>query len=140
MLFFPHTSTQGLARAGQRLICASVVLHPTCHLNMRPFSTQASSPMVAAHPFLLLTHTECRWPLLSWPSSLNTCISYLVCNQQNSRYLFTYLLCFAGYPFPTAPPVDPFAKIKVSDCGVTKGCIRLEIHLCLSLKRARVLL
>lgn len=56
--FFPHTSTQGLARAGQRLICASVVLHPTCHLNMRPFSTQASSPMVAAHPFLLLTHTQ----------------------------------------------------------------------------------
>ncbi|KAK3541564.1 hypothetical protein QTP86_031079, partial [Hemibagrus guttatus] len=28
------------------------------------------------------------------------------------------------YPFPTAPPVDPFARIKVSDCGVTKGCIR----------------
>lgn len=92
-------------------------------------------PLPSPHP-----HTECRWPLLSWPSSLNTCISYLVCNQQNSRYLFTYLLCFAGYPFPTAPPVDPFAKIKVSDCGVTKGCIRLEIHLCLSLKRARVLL
>lgn len=56
--FFPHTSTRGLAWAGQRLICASVVLHPTCHLNMRPFSTQASSPMVAAHPFLLLTHTQ----------------------------------------------------------------------------------
>ncbi|KAG7282205.1 hypothetical protein CRUP_034952, partial [Coryphaenoides rupestris] len=29
----------------------------------------------------------------------------------------------AGYPFPTAPPVDPFAKIKVIDCGVTKGCV-----------------
>ena len=30
-----------------------------------------------------------------------------------------------GYPFPTAPPVDPFAKIKVDDCGKTKGCFRL---------------
>uniref|UniRef100_A0A2K5JLM9 DOMON domain-containing protein n=2 Tax=Cercopithecidae TaxID=9527 RepID=A0A2K5JLM9_COLAP len=29
-----------------------------------------------------------------------------------------------GYPFPTAPPVDPFAKIKVDDCGKTKGCFR----------------
>lgn len=29
-----------------------------------------------------------------------------------------------GYPFPTAPPVDPFAKIKVEDCGRTKGCFR----------------
>ncbi|XP_041104151.1 DOMON domain-containing protein FRRS1L-like isoform X1 [Polyodon spathula] len=29
-----------------------------------------------------------------------------------------------SYPFPTAPPVDPFARIKVSDCGVTKGCFR----------------
>nr|KAF6433451.1 ferric chelate reductase 1 like [Molossus molossus] len=29
-----------------------------------------------------------------------------------------------GYPFPTAPPVDPFAKIKVEDCGKTKGCFR----------------
>ncbi|XP_032979575.1 DOMON domain-containing protein FRRS1L [Rhinolophus ferrumequinum] len=29
-----------------------------------------------------------------------------------------------GYPFPTAPPVDPFAKIKVDDCGQTKGCFR----------------
>ncbi|XP_043364533.1 DOMON domain-containing protein FRRS1L isoform X2 [Dermochelys coriacea] len=27
-----------------------------------------------------------------------------------------------GYPFPTAPPVDPFAKIRVDDCGKTKGC------------------
>ncbi|XP_072815979.1 DOMON domain-containing protein FRRS1L isoform X2 [Vicugna pacos] len=31
---------------------------------------------------------------------------------------------FTGYPFPTAPPVDPFAKIKVDDCGKTKGCFR----------------
>ncbi|KAG8508584.1 DOMON domain-containing protein FRRS1L [Galemys pyrenaicus] len=31
---------------------------------------------------------------------------------------------WAGYPFPTAPPVDPFAKIKVDDCGKTKGCFR----------------
>ncbi|XP_041264009.1 DOMON domain-containing protein FRRS1L [Onychostruthus taczanowskii] len=30
----------------------------------------------------------------------------------------------AGYPFPTAPPVDPFAKIRVDDCGKTKGCFR----------------
>ncbi|XP_027737684.1 DOMON domain-containing protein FRRS1L [Empidonax traillii] len=29
-----------------------------------------------------------------------------------------------GYPFPTAPPVDPFAKIRVDDCGKTKGCFR----------------
>ncbi|XP_010841923.1 PREDICTED: DOMON domain-containing protein FRRS1L [Bison bison bison] len=29
-----------------------------------------------------------------------------------------------SYPFPTAPPVDPFAKIKVDDCGKTKGCFR----------------
>nr|XP_008537520.1 PREDICTED: DOMON domain-containing protein FRRS1L [Equus przewalskii] len=29
-----------------------------------------------------------------------------------------------GYPFPTAPPVDPFARIKVDDCGKTKGCFR----------------
>uniref|UniRef100_A0A8C6QJZ9 Ferric-chelate reductase 1 like n=2 Tax=Nannospalax galili TaxID=1026970 RepID=A0A8C6QJZ9_NANGA len=29
-----------------------------------------------------------------------------------------------GYPFPTAPPVDPFARIKVEDCGRTKGCFR----------------
>nr|XP_009489310.1 PREDICTED: DOMON domain-containing protein FRRS1L [Pelecanus crispus] len=28
------------------------------------------------------------------------------------------------YPFPTAPPVDPFAKIRVDDCGKTKGCFR----------------
>lgn len=33
-------------------------------------------------------------------------------------------VCSPGYPFPTAPPVDPFARIKVVDCGVTKGCIR----------------
>ncbi|XP_019364801.1 PREDICTED: DOMON domain-containing protein FRRS1L [Crocodylus porosus] len=31
---------------------------------------------------------------------------------------------YAGYPFPTAPPVDPFAKIRVDDCGKTKGCFR----------------
>ncbi|XP_073486887.1 DOMON domain-containing protein FRRS1L isoform X1 [Aquarana catesbeiana] len=29
-----------------------------------------------------------------------------------------------GYPFPTAPPVDPFARIRVDDCGKTKGCFR----------------
>uniref|UniRef100_A0A803W955 Ferric chelate reductase 1 like n=1 Tax=Ficedula albicollis TaxID=59894 RepID=A0A803W955_FICAL len=29
-----------------------------------------------------------------------------------------------SYPFPTAPPVDPFAKIRVDDCGKTKGCFR----------------
>ncbi|ETE69828.1 putative protein C9orf4, partial [Ophiophagus hannah] len=28
------------------------------------------------------------------------------------------------YPFPTAPPVDPFAKIRADDCGKTKGCFR----------------
>ncbi|NXY85421.1 FRS1L protein, partial [Alcedo cyanopectus] len=31
---------------------------------------------------------------------------------------------YTGYPFPTAPPVDPFAKIRVDDCGKTKGCFR----------------
>ncbi|OCT76221.1 hypothetical protein XELAEV_18031422mg [Xenopus laevis] len=48
-----------------------------------------------------------------------------------------------GYPFPTAPPVDPFARIRVDDCGKTKGCFRsvyfmgrvtlgLNSHLCLA--------
>ncbi|KAL3980793.1 ATP-dependent DNA helicase 2 subunit 1 [Sarotherodon galilaeus] len=41
-----------------------------------------------------------------------------------SEFLESRYLSDDGYPFPTAPPVDPFAKIKVSDCGVTKGCIR----------------
>ncbi|XP_076420353.1 DOMON domain-containing protein FRRS1L isoform X2 [Peromyscus maniculatus bairdii] len=36
----------------------------------------------------------------------------------------TWHLCRLSYPFPTAPPVDPFAKIKVEDCGRTKGCFR----------------
>ncbi|NXA33927.1 FRS1L protein, partial [Eudromia elegans] len=45
--------------------------------------------------------------------------------------LLLFVLClvtvdsdYAGYPFPTAPPVDPFAKIRVDDCGKTKGCFR----------------
>ncbi|XP_072365004.1 DOMON domain-containing protein FRRS1L isoform X2 [Scyliorhinus torazame] len=29
-----------------------------------------------------------------------------------------------GYAFPSPPPVDPFAKIRVDDCGKTKGCFR----------------
>lgn len=41
-----------------------------------------------------------------------------------SEFLESRYLSDDGYPFPTAPPVDPFAKIKVVDCGVTKGCIR----------------
>eukprot|EP00061_Rhincodon_typus_P017877 g46788.t1 len=28
----------------------------------------------------------------------------------------------SGYAFPSPPPVDPFAKIRVDDCGKTKGC------------------
>uniref|UniRef100_A0A8B9P2L4 Ferric chelate reductase 1 like n=1 Tax=Apteryx owenii TaxID=8824 RepID=A0A8B9P2L4_APTOW len=39
-------------------------------------------------------------------------------------YLITVYSDYAGYPFPTAPPVDPFAKIRVDDCGKTKGCFR----------------
>ncbi|NXD14028.1 FRS1L protein, partial [Nothocercus nigrocapillus] len=38
--------------------------------------------------------------------------------------LITVYSDYTGYPFPTAPPVDPFAKIKVDDCGKTKGCFR----------------
>ncbi|XP_075868699.1 DOMON domain-containing protein FRRS1L [Nelusetta ayraudi] len=41
-----------------------------------------------------------------------------------SEFLESRYLSDDGYPFPTAPPVDPFARIKVIDCGVTKGCIR----------------
>ncbi|XP_052474421.1 DOMON domain-containing protein FRRS1L-like [Carassius gibelio] len=41
-----------------------------------------------------------------------------------SEFLESRYLSDEGYPFPTAPPVDPFARIKVSDCGITKGCIR----------------
>ncbi|XP_070295891.1 DOMON domain-containing protein FRRS1L [Salvelinus sp. IW2-2015] len=41
-----------------------------------------------------------------------------------SEFLESRHLSDDGYPFPTAPPVDPFARIKVVDCGVTKGCIR----------------
>ncbi|KAJ3598364.1 hypothetical protein NHX12_001874, partial [Muraenolepis orangiensis] len=41
-----------------------------------------------------------------------------------SEFLESRHLSDDGYPFPTAPPVDPFARIKVTDCGVTKGCIR----------------
>lgn len=29
-----------------------------------------------------------------------------------------------GYAFPSPPPVDPFAKIRIDDCGKTKGCFR----------------
>eukprot|EP00062_Callorhinchus_milii_P012426 gi/632959596/ref/XP_007895710.1/ PREDICTED: DOMON domain-containing protein FRRS1L [Callorhinchus milii] len=29
-----------------------------------------------------------------------------------------------GYAFPSPPPVDPFAKVRVDDCGKTKGCFR----------------
>ncbi|XP_069769646.1 DOMON domain-containing protein FRRS1L [Narcine bancroftii] len=29
-----------------------------------------------------------------------------------------------GFAFPSPPPVDPFAKIRVDDCGKTKGCFR----------------
>ncbi|XP_059511481.1 DOMON domain-containing protein FRRS1L isoform X4 [Stegostoma tigrinum] len=32
-----------------------------------------------------------------------------------------------GYAFPSPPPVDPFAKIRVDDCGKTKGCFRLSL-------------
>uniref|UniRef100_W5MD01 Ferric chelate reductase 1 like n=1 Tax=Lepisosteus oculatus TaxID=7918 RepID=W5MD01_LEPOC len=41
-----------------------------------------------------------------------------------SEFFESRYLTDEGYPFPTAPPVDPFAKIKVSDCGITKGCFR----------------
>nr|XP_025955671.1 DOMON domain-containing protein FRRS1L [Dromaius novaehollandiae] len=50
--------------------------------------------------------------------SLQYCISLSV------FYLITVYSDYAGYPFPTAPPVDPFAKIRVDDCGKTKGCFR----------------
>ncbi|NXT04825.1 FRS1L protein, partial [Prunella fulvescens] len=39
-------------------------------------------------------------------------------------YLVMVYSDYTGYPFPTAPPVDPFAKIRVDDCGKTKGCFR----------------
>ncbi|KAM6453443.1 DOMON domain-containing protein FRRS1L isoform 5-T6 [Liasis olivaceus] len=41
-----------------------------------------------------------------------------------SEFYDTRFLSDDGYPFPTAPPVDPFAKIRVDDCGKTKGCFR----------------
>jgi len=68
---------------------------------------------------LSLTH---RWPPPSWPfDCLKNKHQLFLCG--TNKVLTSH---FAGYPFPTAPPVDPFAKIKVVDCGVTKGCIRLE--------------
>ncbi|XP_039188021.1 DOMON domain-containing protein FRRS1L isoform X6 [Crotalus tigris] len=41
-----------------------------------------------------------------------------------SEFYDTRFLSDEGYPFPTAPPVDPFAKIRADDCGKTKGCFR----------------
>ncbi|XP_053118955.1 DOMON domain-containing protein FRRS1L isoform X4 [Hemicordylus capensis] len=41
-----------------------------------------------------------------------------------SEFYDMHFLSDEGYPFPTAPPVDPFAKIRVDDCGKTKGCFR----------------
>nr|XP_020660572.1 DOMON domain-containing protein FRRS1L [Pogona vitticeps] len=41
-----------------------------------------------------------------------------------SEFYDMHFLSDEGYPFPTAPPVDPFARIRVDDCGKTKGCFR----------------
>ncbi|XP_053118953.1 DOMON domain-containing protein FRRS1L isoform X2 [Hemicordylus capensis] len=57
------------------------------------------------------------------PASSTTCTSFPT---RGKAKLFskTWKRLLRSYPFPTAPPVDPFAKIRVDDCGKTKGCFR----------------
>uniref|UniRef100_A0A7M4F795 Ferric chelate reductase 1 like n=1 Tax=Crocodylus porosus TaxID=8502 RepID=A0A7M4F795_CROPO len=73
--------------------------------------------------------SQTRALLSPWPAWGGRCLGPH-CDVWGARGVHTQLggfmiyFDYAGYPFPTAPPVDPFAKIRVDDCGKTKGCFR----------------
>lgn len=105
-----------------------VISDRTCLHCARPFRTKASSPVSPPPTRMHRNIGLCRLAPPRRPSvhldSICLLLVFISVEWDFSSDLFTPYA--AGYPFPTAPPVDPFARIKVIDCGVTKGCIRWE--------------
>lgn len=109
-----------------------VISDRTCLHCARPFRTKASSPVSPPSTHMHTNIGLCRLAPPRRPSvhldSICLLLVFISVEWDFSSDLFPPFA--AGYPFPTAPPVDPFARIKVIDCGVTKGCIRWEKKSC----------
>lgn len=121
MLFSTHKHTgpsMGRTKVNMCQCCLASNLSPQYEAFQHPGQLPDGScpPLPSLHP-----HTECRWPLLSWPSSLNTCISCLVCNQQNSCYLFFLFAVFCRLPIPHSTPSRPICQDQSQRLWSNKG-------------------
>lgn len=112
----PHCSKAMLQHPSSLQTWENFVFIPLCYIDIRTLWLRDC----ACDKVVLCQYSS----VLSKVYTLGTLSLQCYCFLRLVFYLVMVCSHFTGYPFPTAPPVDPFAKIRVDDCGKTKGCFR----------------